>query len=839
MHKKTVLHSAASAVITFVMFWALLFVLHVYPFGSRTLLVQDAANQYLSYLSYARYALTEHHGLFYTFSRGLGGDFYSFIAYYLSSPFNLLLLLGDRFSVPLIFTVIVCLKLSAMSFAYSLGAGRIFGVRWGNLPFAAAYAWIGYVAAYYWSIIWLDGLIAFPVIAAGLITVIRQKRISGMYCIGLIYAIVTNYYIGWMCALGTVLFFIAGILIAGSGKKGFPKIAACYTAGSLVSALCSAFVLIPSAYALKGGRASFHPEQFEIEANFRLTDLFPKFVSGALSGTEMVGHVPNVFCTSAVLILVILFFLDRRISLRAKLSVFGLLSSFVVSFHIKAINLIWHGFSENIGYPCRYSFIFSFLLILIANAVFLLIRDEGAPLRELAQAAGIYIIAVVVFSDKGSNLITVKDVYFSLFIAVMTVLAMILFCRNRKRERLLTIIVFLLVSVECMGNYYRSFLKLNDGEASMAIERNDRFLEVVLPAAQEWKESGGAFRMEVVSGRGANTPLFLDYHGISHYSSLDRSYVKDFLGRLGYRNNGNWVVYLGGETRSADSFLGIASVLSGETGVRVSGNRSVLPLIFLCSETAASFAGAPGESAYFDEGQPDENTGGRGNVFEAQNGIWRSIAGGSEDIFREVEVSEVSDNGTEITWSLTITDENPIYLYITTDKTVEGVDLYLNGERLSDYLGTYSWHAVSLGSFAPGDQAEVSLRFSGERPVDLFPFFYSENGALIDRYADAIKDRNTLEYYMIRDSRIEGSFTAEGNSSFVMTTIPYDGGWHLTVDGKKTDIGCLYGALVGADVAEGEHSFILRYIPQGLIAGCILSVIGLILLAALFAFRYR
>ena len=813
---------ALSALITFIMFWMLLCLLRVYPFGDVTLLVQDATGQYLDYFAYAKYALTDHHGLFYTFSRSLGGDFYGFITYYLSSPFNILLLFGNRMDIPFIFTLIIGLKLSVISMAYAYSADRIFGARWSNVLFAVAYAWTGYVSAYFWSVIWLDALIAMPVIVSGLYIVITEERPSKAYFFGLLYAIVTNYYIGYMCGIGSAFILATGILIIKIDRQEVVKIIKTYIAESLLSVLSSAFIWLPTVFSLGGGRASFDTRVLDIDYNFRFLDILSKFCSGTVTNAEEAYGLPNVFCTSVVLILVIVFFADNRHELKNKISVFALLAVFAVSFHIKSLNLIWHGFSENVGYPYRYSFIFCLILILIANKEFITIADGDIGYREPIYAAGIYIFFSTMLSQNDYEYITAKDSVFSMIIVLLTTAVLLLCASIKKKQWLFVILIMMLITTECLGNFYRSFLKLNGEGGALTMTRYENYLDMFIPKLEEIENED--YRMEVVPVRGISTPMLLDYKGISHYSSLEKTFVKNFIGRMGYRNNGNWTVYDPDSLKASDSFLGIRYVVLGESGI-VEENEA-LPILFTSNQGVSEFAGSTDDFFVFDENNPDSNTGGRGDLFEAQNIIWRSITGEKEDIYNRIDIVGENIESNKVTWTITVKDDNPVFLYVSASQPVESSGLYINGEYKTDYLGAYSWRPVCLGEFVD-DQVEVSVQLSEDRADDLYPYFYRENTQYIDKYVNEMISRNTCVFTMLSDSHIEGTFTTDEQNTYLMTTIPYDRGWHLEIDGATAEPECIFGALIGAETSPGEHSFVLKFVPRGLVAGSLISVTGM------------
>ena len=71
-------------------------VMGVFPFGSRSALIIDGVHQYLGF--YEEFQNQIRQGVHWTFyGHAMGYSFYSLFSYYLSSPFNLLILLLMQF----------------------------------------------------------------------------------------------------------------------------------------------------------------------------------------------------------------------------------------------------------------------------------------------------------------------------------------------------------------------------------------------------------------------------------------------------------------------------------------------------------------------------------------------------------------------------------------------------------------------------------------------------------------------------------------------------------------------------------------------------------------------
>ncbi|MBQ4270382.1 MAG: YfhO family protein, partial [Clostridiales bacterium] len=62
----------------------------------------------------------------------------------------------------------------------------------------------------------------------------------------------------------------------------------------------------------------------------------------------------------------------------------------------------------------------------------------------------------------------------------------------------------------------------------------------------------------------------------------------------------------------------------------------------------------------------------------------------------------------------------------------------------------------------------------------------------------------------------------------ILTTIPYEDGWTLYVDGVKTDITPYQDALIAIDPGTGHHDIELVFTAPGLKAGAVVSVLGIL-----------
>lgn len=83
-----------------------------------------------------------------------------------------------------------------------------------------------------------------------------------------------------------------------------------------------------------------------------------------------------------------------------------------------------------------------------------------------------------------------------------------------------------------------------------------------------------------------------------------------------------------------------------------------------------------------------------------------------------------------------------------------------------------------------------------------------------------------LEITLFDTDKIKGSITAE-KESVMFTTIPFDGGWKIYIDGVETEVIKLCDYFCSAMIPEGSHEIEFRYTVPGIKAGFVLSLLSL------------
>jgi len=164
----------------------------VYPFGENCILHIDMYHQYEPFFTELMDKLKNGGSLLYSFRIGLGSDFVSLFAYYLASPFNWLIVCIPKGYVIEFMTVLILIKTGLCGLTFVIYQKKHYGpVSYAGVIFAGFYALSGYMAAYYWNIMWLDCLVLAPLVVAGLERLVKKKD-ARLYCISLAISICFN-----------------------------------------------------------------------------------------------------------------------------------------------------------------------------------------------------------------------------------------------------------------------------------------------------------------------------------------------------------------------------------------------------------------------------------------------------------------------------------------------------------------------------------------------------------------------------------------------------------------------------------------------------------------------
>ena len=779
----------------------------VAPFGPNSLFFGDMDGQYSHFL--ADFSGLFGRGLFYTWHKALGGEALSWAAYYLFSPFNFILLLFPTTQLPAAVTLLTLAKAGCAGLSMYLFLHRRAD---GLLPVPLSWAWAlsGYLMGFSQNIMWMDALIALPLIAWG-IRRILEGRSPWLYLLSLAAGIFCCYYIGWMLCLYSLLYFLFG-LAGGSaaGHKG--RAAGRFALASLLAGGLNAWMLLPVAKALGQGKAQAAME-WGLSTNFPLSRLLGQLFAGAYSAGQDTNTLPLMFCGTLPLVLAALFFL-RPGPLRPKLAGGGLLACLLLSFWLRTPDLVWHGFQSPSWFSYRYSFLFIFTLLELA-ALGGRCLAEGLPAIRRWAAPGLIALLLI----AGGALGLIPGWAAALALCCLGAAALMLAIPRRRAAALLAAVC---LAAELAVNGWAA-LKAFEPFPSTLPQLTEQWQTTV----EEYSGQEPSARMQLAEG-GQNTPFLLNYNGLSHYSSSYSQAAYELMRSLGCSGTSGWMSWADGLTQSTASLLGLRWQLGGTASGQwqqqgdVWENPCALPLV-----TAA--AGTGSDRLALDR------------PFDNLNQIYNTLLGGNAGILHpiEAEPSVHGMNSGADGLHYTVTGENAA-LYFSLTAPVSGVlyasfpvydqycgaDVFVDGKAAGQTLLQQSNGTLCLGQVQAGQTVAVELRPQTDTlSLGGWSFAVEDSQALAD--ACARLQRQGLRVDEFAPGLVRGTIQVPEGCTTLFTSIPAEPGWQVLVDGEQTSIGTGWGALLTAQITPGVHQLTLRFTPAGLRAGLAVSLCSL------------
>lgn len=394
------------------------------------------------------------------------------------------------------------------------------------------------------------------------------------------------------------------------------------------------------------------------------------------------------------------------------------------------------------------------------------------------------------------------------------------------------------------------------------------------------------YRAEKTYVRCVNDNAGFGLRGITHSSSVMNTKVLKFIEAMGYSCRSYYSRY-DGNTPLTDSLLGIKYVLDKDGKVRELDPTYKWIMSDTCKTqgkadmTVNVYENPNALSIGYMVDDDIKRIGsfGNDNPFNSQNILMSTISGkttfkqdGNFDswsqyyypisLTKELRLNGVqtSPYGTQTNYReipgsadptidifIEAQSDDPIYFFFKTENESR-VNLWLadqwnldepacknkdgsNAVGLGSYFETDNYHVFRLGSYKKGDQLQLRLTLTKDGGktekytiIKNF-FFYHFDEAMFQEDIDSLKDQQ-WELTKYGGRTLEGKITAK-EGQIMMTSIPYEPGWTVWVDGKKVEHVELFTAMIGIPLEPGEHTVKMKFTSEGFHLGLFLMVCGI------------
>ena len=781
----------------------------IFPFGEECFLRTDMYHQYAPFFSEFQYKLTHGGSLLYSWDIGMGVNFSALYAYYLASPMNWLVALCPRQFLIEFMTVLIVIKTGLSGLFFTWYLRKHTGTReFGSCFFGIFYALSGYMAAYSWNIMWLDCILLFPVILFGLERLVKEKK-GMVYCIALGLSILSNYYISIMICIFMVI-YAAVLVILYPPKKGkeFVATADRFTLYSLLAGGLAAVVLLPEIYALQATASGNFDFPKTVSSYFSIFDMIARHIGNVQTEIGL-DHWPNIYCGVAVLMLLLLYLGNKNIKIKEKAVYFSLLLFFYASFSVNVLNFIWHGFHYPNSLPCRQSFIYIALVLVMCYKAYLELKNT--PWKHIVMAfwgAAAFVILAEKLVDNE------EQFHFAVFYAAILFLALYTGCiylyHSRKwcRDGVLLAVLGL---VFCESAVNMAVTSIPTTSRTAYVKDNE---DTMLLA--DSIRSSVFYRIEKGESRTKNDGAWMNFPSASLFSSVASAAMSDFFKSVGCESSTN-AYSVKGSTPFIDALFatrygiypdqqpadGLKEQIGRQGSMWFYENKYTLPVGFVMPQDMET-------NWVLDSGNP-------ANV---QNDL-SSVLGVSNLLVPAEGVSE----GKKLTFTADASGD--YYVYVT-NKKVEEVSAEI-GERSLSFDNVDRGYFLELGYLTKGQEVILQSQTDGN-PAMQAEIWRFDPEAMEEIYQCLSKSPLELSSWM--DTGLAGSInTPEGGTMF--TSIPYDKGWKIWVDGTAVSGRPVFDAFLGVDLEPGEHKIRLSYEPQGLKTGAVITGVSAAAVAAL------
>ncbi len=785
----------------------------IFPFGENSFMRTDMYHQYVPFFSEFRHKLTTGQSLLYSWDVGMGINFSALYAYYLASPLNWLVVLCPKNSIIEFMTGMIIFKigLCGLSFAYYLrkhSKTPSFSIAF----FGIFYALSGYMAAYSWNVMWLDCIVLFPIVCLGLENIVNGK--SGiLYVISLGLCICSNYYISIMICVFMIVYSL--ILTVMRGKQGFAsfiKSAFKFALYSLLAGTVAGAILLPEIYALEhtaSGEFNF-PDVFN--SYFPIIDMLARHMGNV--ETEIgLDHWPNIYCGVAVYIFFILYLNNPKIKLKEKAVYVTAVIFMLAGFSVNVLDYIWHGLHFPNSLPARQSFIYIFIILYMMYRAYE--NLEANTVKQVGQAVlislGFILLCQKLVPEE-------ENIHFTVYYLAMlftAVYALLIYLGKQRliHPNMLWFFAFAAVSIEAAINTATTSVATTSRTAYT--DDNADISKLLSDIRAQDREF---YRFDKVNKKTKNDGAWLNYHSASIFSSTANADLTEFFRRVGCEGSTN-AYSINGATPLMDSLFSIKYAFYPEQPnnphlkyVAVEGstylyeNPYILPLAYMLPD-----------------GFEDNWLLDKPNPAEVQNDM-------AEVLQTKPVLERINGENAGSAFTFRPDIKGSYYVYVN-NKNIKDIEVKsLNGAEPKEFSDVNRGYLIELGSLDVSDEITLSTDET-EKIVDAVAYRFNYE-ALAEIYQQFSKNPMIITKYT--SNRISGKINA-AKDGIMMTSIPYDKGWKIQVDGKPQSARKGYEAFISLNLSAGEHIIDMVYEPEGFRTGWIATIISLVIIIGIIA----
>ena len=795
-------------------------------------LLGDGFHQYVIFDIALRNILHGNGSLFYTFTSGLGLNFYALSSYYLGSFLSPLVYFFDLTNMPDAVYLTTLLKFGLIGLSTYFSLNKLFQSipKPLKLALSTSYALMSFTVSQLEIKTWLDVFILIPFIITGLHLLITEKKFL-LYFTSLSILFIQNYYFGYMTTLFLIFWYLCQISWDFKTRKSSVFD---FVVTSFLACMASLILTLPTLFDLQThGEKLTEVTKFQTESSWYL-DLFAKQFIGSFDTTKY-GAIPMIFVGLLPFILTILFFTLTSIKFHVKL-IYAIFFAFLIaSFYIEALDLFWQGMHTPNMFLHRYAWIFSTLLIYTAAEV--LNRLKEIKIWNFLVSLFLIVTGFLATIYLKSHYSFLTDLNILLTLEFLVVYSLLLLAVIKKfiSVNLFAILISLFIMVEMSLNTSAQIdgIAKEWGFASRSAYSRD------IPAMESFSTYiGNQFtRTEKLETQTGNDSMKFNYNGISQFSSVRNRSASSTLDKLGFKSSGtNLNLRYANNSILADSLFGIQYNIS-DSPIDKYGFKDIYQKDNLTLyENQYSLPIAFASQSVYNDVKFNEHT------LDNQASFLNQLANVNFDYFSPIpyektentddliSVTSSSNEDAAIQYQIEIPENSQVYLSFTnlhfSNDKQKKVDILVNGEKKT-FTTDNVFSFFNLGYTKEKKTFNINVSFPENSQVSFeSPTFYRLDTQTLTEAIQKIKEQPVT--VSTSKNKVFATYDVQQDTS-IFFTIPYDKGWSAYQDGKKIEIKQAQTGFMKVDISKGKGTITLSFIPNGFITGAICSFTSLLL----------
>ncbi len=816
-------------------------VLRIYPFGNNSFLDGDASLQYLTYFSEFYHKVKSGESFLYSWTSGLGYNFWAVNSYYLISPLNCMVLLFPEDKMEAVVSIILYIKvafISVTSVYYFIHSKINRSRKYKKIIALICGLGIGlssYVMVYYNNIMWLDVLILFPLILLQLEKLIYSGKWIGYYVL-LVFAMFTNYYISFIMCIFMMFWFIDR---QRKGIKEFFKRGLLFAVTSIMAALTSGIVLVPSYISATNRYMGTEKKAFTdsiIKSYGNISDAISKMFTlsyGENQSLSINGDF-NLYCGALILLgFFIYMFLPKPLN-KYKLKRVLLAVFMLVSMCVGRLEYLWHGLSmPNMLYH-RFAIFYIFVLMTILCEMLTYIKYVNLKKCIISFVCVVVGTVIVFFTiSKFDNPLVYLSTWLLLALYFMMI---VLYKRKSIKQFSLYMCFIIIMMIEVLTTAGLNLLQRGVVDNYNGYDLNT-YNNLVDKLDLDEDE-----RVAVYTDL-SNIGMYLEVPTGSINSSINNSKVLKLYRRLGLLGRDHGAVYTAEEiTPVIGDIFNYKYIIANDAEIinkeNVVYKQNDIKVMERQATTGLGYMLNEGVLAWKDTSN---------NPFVVQNEFAKAI-GVKQDIFEDDKVSFELSSGDSIISSgednqykitniakggmvsvkLDVKEAQHTYVYVKNASALY-TSIIVDGEIVFRREGRETGSIIDLGYLKKGQDVELqsinNMDIATNYNMSVYVASYDDEAY---KEFNKLISSNVMTVDTREDTYVKGHIKAD-KKGVLMTTIADDGGFKVYVDGKEAKYDLVGDCLISIPLDKGEHTIEFKYIPVGFVLGSIMTAIGVVI----------